>query len=292
MLKRVLSAAAVVASLFSGAMAQAQSKGTPAEFPPASYKGAQYVDSKGCVFVRAGFEGAVSWVPRMTRGRKQICGVSPTFAKAPKPNVPVVTDAPTRTVAARPAPAQTQTRTRAATSGEATTRTRVVKQRSSVPSATTRSEPRVVRRAATPETRQASTRTTTETRVIRRQSSTSSVTRGEPRVVRREVAPAPRQPAAQPRVVRRSAASAPATTRQPAAASSGRYVQVGTFFDDIEARQTASRLRGAGLPVRTRAMTRSGKRMTIVMAGPLAGSALTAGLRKARALGFSSAYVR
>lgn len=65
----------------SGLLAQTVSPGdAPAEFPPASFKGKQYVDSRGCVFIRAGIDGNVSWIPRATRKSTGICGFKPTFA--------------------------------------------------------------------------------------------------------------------------------------------------------------------------------------------------------------------
>lgn len=54
----------------------------PAEFPPSSFSGKQYVDSRGCVFIRAGIDGNVTWIPRVSRSRSVICGFKPTNAGA------------------------------------------------------------------------------------------------------------------------------------------------------------------------------------------------------------------
>lgn len=87
----------------------AQSNGIPAEFPPSTFSGNQYVDSEGCAFIRAGISGITNWVPRVDRTRTQLCNFQPTFALAePEPVVedepePVVETAAAEPPAARPA---------------------------------------------------------------------------------------------------------------------------------------------------------------------------------------------
>ncbi|MCR8826199.1 SPOR domain-containing protein [Pseudosulfitobacter koreensis] len=88
--------------------AQSLSRGEvlPAEFPSASYKGKQYIDSKGCVFIRAGIDGNVTWVPRVNRSRNLICGQTPTQGASTAAAAPAATRAPEQiTIAPTPAPA-------------------------------------------------------------------------------------------------------------------------------------------------------------------------------------------
>ncbi len=81
--------AAVMGPIVASAQTVAQI-GQPAERPPASFKGAQYVDSRGCVFMNARFDGAAHWVARVDRRHKVLCGYPPTFG--PRPAIEMAED--------------------------------------------------------------------------------------------------------------------------------------------------------------------------------------------------------
>lgn len=74
-------AAALVLGLIGPGLARDMPR--PAELPPADYAGQQYVDSKGCMFVRAGSGGEVVWVPRVSREGAPVCGNPPSGRRVP-----------------------------------------------------------------------------------------------------------------------------------------------------------------------------------------------------------------
>jgi hypothetical protein len=104
MLLRVLGGA-LAAAVLSGSITLAQDLRGPSELPPSSFRGQQYTDSRGCVFLRAGVGGTTNWVPRISANRRQLCGYPPTFARVEIPTVEVA-EAP---AAAAPAPAPAPT---------------------------------------------------------------------------------------------------------------------------------------------------------------------------------------
>ncbi len=123
-LTRVIAGFVMASSLglcaFSSLQAQSlRNAGPPAEFPPDSFKGSQYVDSRGCIYIRAGVDGYTTWVPRVSRDRKVVCGYKPSLApgsgttavaSAPKSTgVEQITLPPSQQPAAAAKPATTAT---------------------------------------------------------------------------------------------------------------------------------------------------------------------------------------
>lgn len=89
----LLSAFVAVASI-----AGAKDLKQPAEMPPASFEGQQYVDSAGCLFLRAGTKADRLWIPRVARDGSLLCGFPPSGRRVPiagealAPAVPTVQD--------------------------------------------------------------------------------------------------------------------------------------------------------------------------------------------------------
>jgi len=93
-----IAAVALCAAVWIGAPVAAQSLRAisgPSELPPPGFKSDQFVDSRGCVFIRAGYGGTTTWVPRVGNNRKPVCGQKASAA-------PVVVAEPARVVAAAP----------------------------------------------------------------------------------------------------------------------------------------------------------------------------------------------
>ncbi|MEK6205607.1 MAG: hypothetical protein N2B02_08265, partial [Amylibacter sp.] len=71
-----------------------QADNGPAELPPVSFTGKQYVDSKGCVYIKVVSGAHITWVPRVNRQRMVFCSSK---------NKPSLSPAQLATISGKPA---------------------------------------------------------------------------------------------------------------------------------------------------------------------------------------------
>lgn len=256
--------------LLASPMQVAAQDGLPAEFPPDSYEGRQYVDSKGCVFVRVGVDDAVTWVPRVSRTRQQICGRQPTFAVQPQIVEDVAEPAPPPVAAAATATPRRQTTRRATAS------------RVPAPVDISGIRPPKGYRPAWTDGR------LNPNRAKGTAAGEAAMNRIWTREVPRKLRP---DAARQVRTSSKSGAPAAASGLKPATDQPA-FVQVGVFGVPSNARATVARLKALGVPVELRAMQSRGRALQSVVAGPFAAATgAQDALDQIRSAGYGDAFL-
>ncbi|MBT9382605.1 SPOR domain-containing protein [Pseudooceanicola sp. CBS1P-1] len=265
----------------------------PAEAPPVGYEAREYVDSAGCVFLRAGVDGRTVWVPRVNRDRTLLCGRTPSLPAGGTPPVP------NARVAARPAePAAVPDAAPRRLSSEEIRRRDRSLLGLPVPEGY---EPAFrddrLNPARGPEAGQGGAMARLWSETVPRQLAEPSLPDRGPQglpppgadpdpdaVTEAEARAVPSPPAPDP-------APLPPPLRRRETAD--RFVQIGTYERDDTARRIVQDLGATGLPAVLRLWRSGGRNYRVVLAGPFAGEEeLTLALEAVRARGFADAFIR
>ncbi len=225
--------------------------------------------------MRAGIGGVVTWVPRLTRDREQLCGYVPTFAAAAQAPAPTLTSSPTPSA---PAPRLTWAEFCEGKSGPqpgfvSSQTGEVVDCGGSAPRATTGlaygapfSNPLPATEPSGPPPGYVSVWDDGRLNPQRGYAAKS----------------------VQP-VIQVSTKTSPVAAPE---AVGGSHIQVASFGVAANAARVVASLGAAGLPVQTQTVTRGGTVLTLVMVGPLQGGAVSEALATVRSAGFADAFVR
>ena len=272
MLPRVV-VLACFAACSSVGIAIAQTDG-PAEQPAASYEGQSYVDSNGCIFLKAGYGGDATWVPRVGQDRKPICGQTPTNVAATATQVPVVRKTQVRKqkghIAAPSAPV-------------------LIGCPVSVP---------VARRYATTDGGSVVVCTATNGSLTGARSPIYPAGSRVGAALSKSPYAGATIPLSQgPLAGAQDQSLAPANAPKAAAIAVARagtyYVQVGAFAQPSNADGASARLAALGMPVSKGSFSKQGQVLQVIFAGPFqTGADAQMALNAARSGGFSDAYIR
>ena len=352
MLSKVVSGA-ILATALSASITGAQSiaqLGGPANLPPAGFTGQQFVDARGCVFLKAGFGNGTNWVPRVDRTHKPLCGFPPSFgaqvaaavqadmapdpvaaapvkAAAPQPSPqppptvvavapakPVAAATPVRSQTAAPSPAPAPTVYAAAQPAAAAVPaprgggflaalfgTRHTTNAPGAPPA-----PQIASAAAPvaiAPLRVASNAIPTPPKGYKlawkdgrlnplRGIGTPAGQAAQDQIWTRDV-PGVLVAVAAPVAPRLSTSVSTMSAPQTRATAGAAFVQIGSFGQPANAAGAAARLEALGLPVSTSNITRGGKLLQVVYAGPFTSAAAAqSALASARNAGFSDAILK
>lgn len=270
----------------------------PQERPPASFAGPQYVDSRGCVYMRAGYGSVINWVPRIDDKRQVLCGYQPTL-----PAPVAVASVPAAPQMAEGAPVQHAALALTITPAEQSMKVAPITIPKGYMLGWTDDRLNPLRAVGTKEGEAQMERIWTNT-VPRRLRDAPVPDVSTPAAV----AVAQVQRPIRPTQVTDTAYEGPApkpvahlstsNTERPVAsdgeaAATGRFVQLGAFAVPANAARVAAELGKMGLPV-VQSSSHLGKtRVEVILAGPFDGSAaLQAALIRVHGAGFRDAFAR